>query len=270
MTRREIVLGDTITTLPPEAAGAVVVTGSHGGLYPGYLAATARVHAIVFNDAGIGLHDAGVAGLTLLDDFGVAAAAVSHLSCRIGFAEDALTRGRISRVNSRAAALGVMGGMSCQAAVAALALGPLPVFSHIPAVGEGRSVIPASATTRALVIVDSASLVEPATDIGAIVVTGSHGGLIGGDPAKALKSDAFAAVFNDAGGGVGNAGVTRLPALEQRGIRAFTVAAASARIGDARSSYEDGSVSAVNALAAADGATLDASAREIIDRWLRR
>ena len=36
-----ILAADTITKLPPDAAGQVVVSGSHGGRYPGYLAAKA-------------------------------------------------------------------------------------------------------------------------------------------------------------------------------------------------------------------------------------
>ncbi len=76
--------------------------------------------------------------------------------------------------------------------------------------------------------------------VGAIVVTGSHGGLLGGKPETALKYDALAALFNDAGIGIDEAGTTRLAALDARGIAAATVAADSARIGDARSTYEDG------------------------------
>ena len=38
--------------------------------------------------------------------------------------------------------------------------------------------------------------------VGAIVVTGSHGGLLGGKPETALKYDALAALFNDAGIGI--------------------------------------------------------------------
>ena len=96
-------------------------------------------------------------------------------------------------------------------------------------------------------------------DAGAIVVTGSHGGLVGGDPAMALRTDAFAAVFNDAGIGVEEAGIGRLAALERRGVAAFTVAAASARIGEARSSFEDGVISRVNAAAARLGAIAGAA-----------
>ena len=100
--------------------------------------------------------------------------------------------------------------------------------------------------------------------VGTIVVTGSHGGLLGGRPETALKYDALAALFNDAGIGIEEAGVTRLPALDARSIAAATVAAASARIGDARSTYEDGILSRVNARAAALGIAPGMSARDFV------
>jgi hypothetical protein len=111
---------------------------------------------------------------------------------------------------------------------------------------------------------DSASLVG-AEHAGAIVVTGSHGGLLGGRPDTALKADALAALFNDAGIGIDEAGVTRLPALDSRGIAAGTVAASSARIGDARSTYEDGILTRVNRRAAALGIAPGMNAREFVE-----
>ena len=97
-----------------------------------------------------------------------------------------------------------------------------------------------------------------------VIVTGSHGGLLGGRPETALKYDALAALFNDAGIGIDEAGVTRLPALDTRGIAAGTVAAASARIGDARSAYEDGVLSRVNDRAAMLGIVSGMTAREFV------
>ena len=64
--------------------------------------------------------------------------------------------------------------------------------------------------------------------------------------------------------GIDEAGVTRLPALDARGIAAATVTAASARIGDARSTYEDGIVSRVNHRAAALGAAPGIGARDFV------
>ena len=102
-----------------------------------------------------------------------------------------------------------------------------------------------------------------ARHVGTIVVTGSHGGLLGGKPETALKYDARAALFNDAGIGIDDAGTTRLAALDARGIAAATVAAASARIGDARSTYEDGILTRVNMSAAALGIAPGVTAREL-------
>ena len=115
---------------------------------------------------------------------------------------------------------------------------------------------------------DSASLVAPEHH-DAIVTTGSHGGLLGGRPETALKYDVRAAFYNDAGIGIDEAGVSRLPALDRRGIAAATVSAASARIGEARSTYEDGILSRVNARAAALGLAPGMPIREAI-AMLRR
>ena len=67
-----------------------------------------------------------------------------------------------------------------------------------------------------------------------------------------------------AGIGIDEAGVTRLPALDARGIAAGTVAAASARIGDARSTYEDGILTRINSRAAALGIAAGMMAREFV------
>jgi hypothetical protein len=58
--------------------------------------------------------------------------------------------------------------------------------------------------------------------------------------------DVFAAFFNDAGGGKENAGVSRLPALDERGIAAGAVSCHTARIGDGKSTYDTGVLSHLN------------------------
>lgn len=40
-------LADTVTKVADKARGDVLVCGSHGGLYPGYLAAKAGVKAVI-------------------------------------------------------------------------------------------------------------------------------------------------------------------------------------------------------------------------------
>ncbi len=102
-----LVLLDTVTAVEPAHAGAVVVTGSHGGASVVRYALAVPATLYVFNDAGIGKDDAGVAALRELERHGQAAVTVAHSSARIGEALDAWDHGLISCVNAPAAALGL-------------------------------------------------------------------------------------------------------------------------------------------------------------------
>src|SRR5579884_1886991 len=115
-----IIVADSITRVAAEARGAVVVNASHGGIYAAYLAAKLGVAAAVFNDAGVGRDNAGIAGLAWLDPLGIAAATVGHLTARIGDGADMVARGTITHANGLARALGVRDGMSCRDAAVAL------------------------------------------------------------------------------------------------------------------------------------------------------
>ena len=134
----DIVLADSVTKLPTAAAGRVVVSGSHGGRYPGVLAAVAKACAVILNDAGIGKDEAGVTALADLDRLGIAAATVSHLSCRIGLARDMMARGVVSRANTLARAAGVAIGDGCRASALRLRTAPLSRSEPEP-FGEARS-----------------------------------------------------------------------------------------------------------------------------------
>jgi len=256
-----VLTADSITRVGAEAAGAVVVNGSHGGIYAAYVAAKLRVAAAVFNDAGVGRDQAGIAGLDYLAGLGIPAAAVGHQTARIGDGPDMMARGIVTHANSPAIAIGCQPGLACRDAAAALQQAGPSLREPPPALEAAFLLIDEPPAVWAL---DSASLVG-AEHVGAVVVTGSHGGLLGGRPDTALKSDALAALFNDAGIGIDEAGVTRLPALDSRGIAAGTVAASSARIGDARSTYEDGILTRVNQRAAALGIAPGMTAREFVE-----
>ncbi|HEV2678856.1 MAG TPA: hypothetical protein VGV37_30285 [Aliidongia sp.] len=260
----EIIVAPTVTKLGPDASGAVLVTGSHGGLYPGRLAAAADVRAAIFHDAGLGRGEAGIGSLALLDGLGIAAAAVAHDSARIGDTADMWARGRISRANGAATALGVVPGMACAAAAERMKSADHR-SGEVAHGGEARLVLARPA--RSIVLIDSAAMVDPVADIGAIVVTGSHGGLVGGIPAMALRVDGFAGVYNDAGIGIDEAGIGRLPALDARGIAGLTVSAASARIGEARSTFEDGIISRANRTATVLGAAPGMRLTPLLERW---
>jgi hypothetical protein len=255
-----IIVADSITRVAEgEARGAVVVNASHGGIYAAYLAAKLGAAAVIFNDAGIGRDHAGIAGLGYLQDLGIAAATIGHDTARIGDGADMMARGVITHANALAEALGCRPGLHCREAASALQTAEPTGHAPPPTLEAAFLLVAEPPLVWGL---DSASLIAPEHQ-DAIVITGSHGGLLGGRPETALKYDVRAAFYNDAGIGIDAAGVSRLPALDQRGIAAATVSAQSARIGDARST-EDGILSRVNARAAALGLAPGMSAREAV------
>jgi hypothetical protein len=105
-----LVLIDSVTQVEPGHAGALVVTGSHGGASVVPYARAVRAWLYVFNDAGVGKDRAGIAALDLLDADGIAAATVSHDSARIGEALDSWRHGVVSYVNAAARKLGLQVG----------------------------------------------------------------------------------------------------------------------------------------------------------------
>ncbi|MBT4486640.1 MAG: hypothetical protein HOC72_03825, partial [Rhodospirillaceae bacterium] len=217
----QIVTAASVTKLGPEHVDQVLIGGSHGGVYAGYLAAKAGARAIILNDAGGGLDGAGYASMVYLDDLGRPGATVSHDSARIGDGEDMARRGVISHVNEVAAALGCAVGQTAMACAEAMRGAPAP-SGEAPAYEEARFLFSEEGENPAIWGVDSASLLR-AEDAGQVVLTASHGALLGGEAASAIKYDVLACAFNDAGVGIDNIGISRLPALDQRKIAAVTV-----------------------------------------------
>ena len=116
-----LLLVDSITEAIGRGAGALVVSGSHGGVSAGRFALQARVRLAVFNDAGVGRDRAGIAGLAVLQAQGLAGCTVAHDSARIGDAASTLEHGVISHVNAAAAALGAAPGRPLREWLATLA-----------------------------------------------------------------------------------------------------------------------------------------------------
>jgi hypothetical protein len=257
---------DSVTMLGSDARGRAAIAASHGGVYAAYLAAKAGLKAVILSDAGVGRERAGIGGLAYLAGMGVPAAAIGHRTARIGDGVDCAKRGIITYVNERAAAVGIRAGMHASVALDLLAASELsPAPMPAPQQETRRRVAEAEAGGVAVLALDSASLVEP-EDTGAVVLTGSHGALLGGRPETAMKVAVFAAVFNDADRGIDDCGIARLPALDRRGIAGATVSAWSARIGDGLSTYRDGIVTAVNETAARHGGEIGIRAADLVAR----
>src|SRR5579859_3775419 len=107
---RTVIAMDSISHVDANDAGHIVVSGSHGGTSSGEFACRHRLAAAFFNDAGVGKDDAGIAALDMLDRISVPAGAVSHVTARIGDAEDTWRHGTLSRLNRSARAAGLKEG----------------------------------------------------------------------------------------------------------------------------------------------------------------
>lgn len=255
------------TQLKGDAAGKVAVIGSQGTAGPALWAARAGVRAVIFNDAGVGKDNAGITALAYCQKLGMAAACIDARSARMSDGEDMLARGVISYANELAQRVGVFAGQSCRDA--AEALRSARQFSGEPsAADEPRRHLLAERNGIKVWGLDTGGLMTD-EDAGHILLTGSHGGLVGGDPASANRGVMFRAIIhNDAGIGPDDSTASRLPVLDTLGVPAALVSAASARISDARSTYHDGVLSLVNDTARAAGGSPGMSAKDFVEKLL--
>lgn len=119
--------------------------------------------------------------------------------------------------------------------------------------------------TRALFIVDSIAVAEPAM-AHSVVVCGSHGGVSAARYVLALPVKPLAVLFNDAGVGKDEAGIVGLAMLQQVGVIAAAYAHTSARIGEAADGLAHGVISYVNALGTQAGLAAGQTVREQVAR----
>ena len=71
-----IVLADSILDAALWEQDKVVISGSHGGVSAAVIALRSPIRGVLFNDAGVGKDKAGIAGLYILESYGIYAAAV--------------------------------------------------------------------------------------------------------------------------------------------------------------------------------------------------
>jgi hypothetical protein len=110
---------DSIAYLRDEHCNAVVISGSHGGRSAAefVIAVSQKPSCVFFNDAGGGKDNAGKLALEMLQAHHVPCACYSHLSARIGDAQDGYDNGVVSGTNSLAKAMGLNIGMRINEAV---------------------------------------------------------------------------------------------------------------------------------------------------------
>ena len=265
----EIILADSITHVAhPRDSGKVVICGSHGGYSAAILALQRNIKGVIFNDAGGGKERAGVAGLDILNQYGVPAAAVDAFTARIGIACET-EKGIVSYANTLARSMGVQVGSVAETAAQVMASADTPSMQSVDGnmeVEEILTVVYTHPAGRRIVAMDSNSMVTKENQMD-IIMTGSHGGRVGSLPA--VKYHVAAAFYNDAGVGKDNAGISRLTWLEENHIYGAAVDANTARIGIGMETYESGIVSHVNALAGSIGVRPGIGAKEAAQIILR-
>ena len=128
-----------------------------------------------------------------------------------------------------------------------------------------EKIIVKTAKGRKIVLADSAAAMDESNK-GDVFVDGSHCGINVGE--ISLHAGIGAMIGNDAGLGKNNAGIAGLKFLDKHGIPVAAVGAMSAKIGNGRSTYEQGKISAVNEAARKLGIAPGMSAKETADKLL--
>lgn len=108
---RGIILYDSISYVTKANKDRFIISGSHGGIPSVKYAINKKVFGAVFNDAGVGKNNAGILGLSVLDNNGILGITVDRNSAEIGNAKDTYENGLISYYNDTAKYYGVQKNM---------------------------------------------------------------------------------------------------------------------------------------------------------------
>jgi len=119
-----IVIANSATSITEDNKNDIVVDGSHCGanIATDYVLPNGA-RGMIGNDAGIGLEDAGIASLKILEAQGIPAAAVAAMSAEIGVGQSTYDEGVISAANEVARKMGVAVGMTAKEAAAKMLKG---------------------------------------------------------------------------------------------------------------------------------------------------
>jgi uncharacterized protein YunC (DUF1805 family) len=209
---------------------------------------------VIAQEAGGGKNMAGVSGLWALDAHGIPGAATTTESCRVSDGEDMYANGVIAQMNASAQRLGVIPGMTAADAANRMLQHKRPL-AEAPAMIE---VVHESANGRILAL-GSTSFIDDG-NAGDVICAGSAFSAPSADYAAPYAIRGL--ICNDAGRCKDDSGIAGLGVMETKGVPAAAVSAASAEIGDALSTYHDGTISALNAAARNLGISEGMSAKE--------
>jgi len=243
----------------------VVINASYCGVLPARFIAAQRPRGAIGVDCAVGPAGASVAGLWYLEALNIPAAAADVSTVRLGDGVDLYAQGKISFANRPAMDCGVVPGMRVQDAARAMLDGTprSPLASDV----TNRTVMQTHADGRQVICTDSIAFGLP-EDVRNVLVTAGHTGRSAVPYLLRVRPHGF--ICSDGGKGREDAGVAGLFMVEREGLAGATVDARIARMGDGLSSYNDGIISAANALAKAVGVEVGMTAAEAAARLLQR
>ncbi len=244
----------------------VVVNASYCGVLPARFIAEQRPRGAIGIDCGVGPAGASIAGLWYLEALQIPAAVADVMTVKLGDGVDLHTHGVVSHANQPALDCGVRAGMPVrEAALRMLAAEPyaVPAAANV----TNRQVMEQGPDGRQVVCTDSIAFGLP-EDSRNVLVTAGHTGRSA--VPYLVRVRPFGFICSDGGKGREDAGVAGLAMVESEGLAGATVDARRARMGDGLSSYRDGVISAVNALALAAGVRVGMPAAQAASLLLRR
>lgn len=233
----------------------VLICGSHGAPCATQLVMWARPRGLFIHDAGIGLGEGGVNGLKLLDAYLIPCAAVAAMSARISDGRDMYQNGIVSRANQAAQRMGVKSGMPVNTA-AHILLDNNPVQLK-----PSRRQIKVDSNEYGNVFALDTVKYADQRIAGGVLCMGSHAARAMADYIDDLGFRLAGVITNDVGGAKDDSGIEGLGLLDPYQVPAATVYCASARVGDARSTYLTGRISHLNSTAAAIGIEQEQTAK---------
>jgi hypothetical protein len=238
----------------------VVVNASYCGVLPARFIARHSPRGSIGVDCGIGPQGAGIAGLWYFEALNLPAAVADVRTVLLGDGRDLFENGIISLFNRPAADCGVRTGMPVREAAMLL----LENDPGDPAADEvtNRRVMAAHANGRHVVCTDSIAFALP-EDTDNVLVTAGHTGRSA--VPYLLSARPWGFICSDGGMGRNRSGIAGLGPAADAGLPGATVSAATARMGDALSSYVDGVISAANSLALAAGVQVGMPCRTAAD-----
>jgi hypothetical protein len=239
----------------PPSGRDVIVNGSYVGVFCARVVAAFRPLATIGLDCGIGKDGAGIAGLWYYEALGIPAAAVDVMTAEMGNGLDVYDNGRISRINQLAEDAGVQIGMPTAEAAALIGRPITPAEG----VRTNRLVVKSNAAGRSIVCTDGLAYAMSEDGPNIVLCSAAHTGasIVG----YLTKLRPWGFILSDGGIGKNRSGLVGLDAMDRVGIPGASVDANTARLGDGRSTYFDGIVSAANMLANAKGVEVGQTAK---------